>query len=90
MTEQTAPKIEFPCENYPIKVIGWNKDDLRAYVIETVGRFDPTFDPKKVTEQGSRNGKFLSVRFSITATGEAQLAELHKELMASGRVQMVI
>ncbi|MEH6575891.1 MAG: DUF493 family protein [Amphritea sp.] len=90
MSETEAPKIEFPCADYPIKVIGRNAPDFKEFVIDTMKKYDPTLDVAKVTEQGSRNGKFLSVRLMITATGADQLEELHKEFISSGRVQMVM
>ncbi|WP_027855642.1 YbeD family protein [Marinobacterium litorale] len=84
------PKIEFPCEDYPIKVVGHNEDDFRGFVIETVQIHAPDLDITKVTVAESRTGKYLSVRLAITATGEEQLQRLHEELKASGRVQTVL
>lgn len=90
MSETEAPKIEFPCENYPIKVIGRGGDNFKDFVIEMVQQHAPDLDVTTVTIQDSKKGTFQSVRFSITATGEAQLSTLHKALMATGRVTMVI
>lgn len=90
MSEKDAPKIEFPCENYPIKVLGRGSDDFKALVIEVVKVHAPDLDIESVTVQDSSKGTFQSVRFSITATGEAQLADLHNALKATGRVTMVI
>jgi hypothetical protein len=85
-----APKIEFPCENYPIKVVGHNQNDFRGFVIETVQIHAPDLDIAKVTVNESRTGKYLSVRLQITVTGEDQLIRLHNDLKASGRVQTVL
>ncbi|NVK02275.1 MAG: DUF493 family protein [Oceanospirillaceae bacterium] len=90
MSEPEAPKIEFPCPDYPIKVVGNNADDFRAYVIETVQIYAPDLDISRVTVQESRTGKYLSVRLWITATGEEQLDKMHKDLKASGRVHTVL
>jgi putative lipoic acid-binding regulatory protein len=38
----------------------------------------------------SSNGRFESVRVTITATGEEQLRAIFEELKASGRVHIVI
>jgi len=54
MSEPEAPKIEFPCPDYPIKVVGNNADDFRAYVIETVQIYAPDLDISRVTVQESR------------------------------------
>lgn len=90
MSDTEAPKIEFPCENYPIKVIGLGGDDFKGFVIEVVQQYAPDLDLKTVTIQDSKKGTFQSVRFSITATGEEQLRALHQALMATGRVKVVL
>ena len=89
-TEQEAPKIEFPCPDYPIKVIGRDSPDFKELVINIVLRHAPDLDISKVEEQGSSKGTFASIRMKITATGVEQLEALHKDLKDSGRVQMVI
>lgn len=88
--QQEPPKIEFPCENYPIKVIGDNGDDFATLVIGVVQRFAPDFDHNTVSLNPSRNGTFVSVRLSITATGPDQLKNIHESLKATGRVKMVL
>ncbi|MCD8513938.1 MAG: DUF493 family protein [Nitrincola sp.] len=85
-----APKIEFPCADYPIKVVGDNADDFMAFVVQTVKGFDPDLDEQKVSVQDSRNGRFRSVRLMMTATGEDQLKLMFEKLKASGRVHMVL
>lgn len=88
--QQEAPKIEFPCPNYPIKVVGRNDEGFRGFVIEIVQVHVPDLDLSTVTVQDSRNGNFQSVRFTITAQGVDQLSALHEALIASDRVKMVI
>ncbi len=88
--DQQPPKIEFPCADYPIKVIGHNTDDFQDYVIKILCKYDPQLDPSTVTHQDSKNGKFRSVRLSITAASEQKLIELNDELKASGKVITVI
>lgn len=83
------PKIEFPCD-YPIKALGSNNVDLKALVIETVKVHAPDLDESKVTLNESSKGTFVSVRFSIYATGPEQLKAIHEALMATGHVKMVI
>ncbi len=90
MTEQQPPKIEFPCPDYPIKVIGRDEQGFKDFVIEIMQKHVIDFDISTVSEQGSSKGSFLSVRVKITATGIKQLQAIHQELMASGRVKMVI
>ncbi|RVU31383.1 MULTISPECIES: YbeD family protein [Neptunomonas] len=90
MTNQEPPKIEFPCENYPIKVVGNKSDELHVLVLDIVRKHAPDFDETTVTFQDSSKGSFRSVRFSITATGEAQLKAMHEELIAHDSIKIVI
>ena len=84
------PVIEFPCENYPIKVIGSSSRTLRSSVVRIVRAHDEAFSEATVVEQPSRKGTYTSVRLSIRATGEPQLKALHRELMAHPLVKLVL
>ncbi|BAU72427.1 DUF493 domain-containing protein [Metapseudomonas furukawaii] len=85
-----APKIEFPCERYPIKVIGDAGDGFADLVIEVIQRHAPGFDASTLVVRDSRNGRFLSVQVLITATSVDQLQAIHIDLRATGRVHMVL
>lgn len=87
--EENAPKIEFPCE-YPIKAIGANHIDLKALVLDIVRVHAPDVDDSLVVLNPSRNGTFVSVRFTIFATGELQLKSIHQDLIASEHIKMVL
>lgn len=89
MSEGQNPQIEFPCD-YPIKVIGDHSDGFALTVTRVVQRFDPAFDPAHLTAQPSRNGRFMSVRVTLRATGEEQLQDLFAALKATGQVHMVV
>ena len=89
MSQPEPPKIEFPCD-YPIKVIGKAAPDFKDFVVKTISVHAPDLDASCVEINPSRNGKFVSVRLSIMATGKAQLENLFEDLKASGRVTMVI
>ncbi|MCQ4273014.1 DUF493 domain-containing protein [Pseudomonas kuykendallii] len=91
MTEETqAPKIEFPSERYPIKVIGDAHESFVDMVVEVIQRHAPDLDASTVVKRDSRNGRFLSVQVLITATGVEQLQAINVDLRATGRVHMVI
>lgn len=89
MEQQDPPKIEFPCE-YPIKVLGRSGDNFRALVMEVFERHAPGFDPAAVSVRDSRKGTFSAITVVITATGPDQLEAIHRDLLATGQVQMVI
>ena len=82
------PRIEFPCD-YPIAVVGEAAEDFRALVEGIVERH-AGFARERTTIAPSRGGRYVSVRFLIVATGEAQLQALFAELKGTGRVHAVL
>lgn len=89
-TQTPAPKIEFPCANYPVKVIGDAGEGFNQMVLEVIARHAPDVDAGALTQRDSRTGRFLSVQVLITATGAEQLEAIHQDLKATGRVHMVL
>jgi hypothetical protein len=85
-----APKIEFPCPNYPIKVVGKCIAGYDTIIIEVMRRYDASLNVSKVSGKDSAKGTFRSITLYINATGEDQLAKLHAELMSLECVKMVI
>ena len=88
MAQQEPPKIEFPCEDYPIKVLG--DAGLLDFVLETTEAFAPGFDRSKVVVKDSSKGRFNSVTVYITATGQDQLEQYHQALRANDAVKIVL
>lgn len=84
-----APKIEFPLD-YPIKVIGNNDDDFAELVGAIIKDYDPKFDATTIVKVPSSKGAFVSLRFSIWATGEDQLGKMHQALIKLNCVKMVL
>lgn len=84
------PKIEFPCADYPIKVIGYNKENFQQFVLTFMEKYDANIDLSKVTHQDSKSGKFRSVRLFMLAQSEQQLKDFFTEIKATGRVVTVI
>ncbi len=90
MAEKEAPKIEFPCEDYPIKVLGDASDEMVSLVNEVMTREAPGYDASRNQVKGSRNGRFQSITVWVTATGEPQLKRIHESLSASPMIKMVM
>ncbi|MAK91958.1 MAG: hypothetical protein CMI08_13670 [Oceanospirillaceae bacterium] len=90
MSQPEAPKIEFPCANYPVKVLGHGKDDYEAVILEIVRIHAPDLDVERISVRDSKNGRFRALTVYITATGIDQLQNLHQDLMAHEYVHMVI
>ncbi|HTO19093.1 MAG TPA: DUF493 domain-containing protein [Pseudomonas sp.] len=85
-----APRIEFPCEHYPIKVIGDAGEGFAALVIDIMRRHVADFDEGSLVLRDSSKGRFMSVQVLITASSTDQLQAIHMDLRATGRVHMVL
>ena len=90
VTEAEPPKIEFPCPDYPIKVLGFAGADFREYVLQVTERYAPGFDAQAIEVRDSKNGNYQSITIKITATGEQQLADLNTALRSNQLVKMVL
>ncbi|MES2824141.1 MAG: DUF493 domain-containing protein [Pseudomonadota bacterium] len=90
MTEQQPPKIEFPCENYPIKVLGDADQEMHTYVLEIMERHAPGFDQTRITIAESSKGRFQSLTVWITATSEPQLFSINEDLRRNKKIKMVM
>ncbi|MDU9391233.1 DUF493 domain-containing protein [Pseudomonas japonica] len=84
-----APKIEFPCPNYPIKVIGDTVVHFKDTVIEILRKYAEV-DMATLAERQSSNGKYTTVQLHIIATSEDQLHDINSALRATGIVHMVL
>lgn len=90
MSEQQPPKIEFPCADYPIKVLGDSGSELHQLVIEVMERHAPGFDQTRITINESSKGTYQSITVWVTATGEDQLRAIHTDLRARSITKMVL
>ncbi|MFJ3484594.1 DUF493 domain-containing protein [Pseudomonas sp. NPDC090202] len=88
-SEVKAPKIEFPCADYPIKVIGDTIVDIKQKIVDIVKKH-ATINDERVDERQSSNGKYTTIQLHIFATGQDQLYDINSELRATGFVHMVL
>ncbi|MFW0756122.1 DUF493 domain-containing protein [Pseudomonas sp. H11T01] len=88
-TEVKPPKIEFPCADYPIKVIGDTGAGFSALVISILEKHAEV-DHATLAERQSTNGKYTTIQLHIIATGQDQLYDINSELRATGQVHMVL
>ena len=84
-----APRIEFPCD-YPIKIVGENRDAFAATVVELTRRHAPEITSEHVQIRASREGNYCAVTITIRATGEPQLRALHETLKGCDLVRLVL
>jgi putative lipoic acid-binding regulatory protein len=90
LTQQQPPVIEFPCYDYPVKIMGEMSDTFIEFVLATTEKFAPNFDRNKVTIKQSSKARFTSVTVFITATGAQQLEEYHQALKTNSAVKIVL
>jgi uncharacterized protein len=88
LTEESH-RIVFPCD-YPVKIVGENRDSFTETVIELTRRHAPEFTEEHVQVRASRAGNYCAVTITIRATGEPQLRELHETLKAHPLVRLVL
>lgn len=90
MSEPQPPKIEFPCVDYPIKVLGDADSEMHSFVLEIIERHSPGFDQTRITVTESSGGRYQSLTVWITATGEPQLRAINDDLRISKKIKMVM
>ena len=90
MTQQEPPKIEFPCENYPIKILGESGIELHSLVHAVISRHAFGYDHEKTRVNTTAKGNFQSVTVFITAQGIEQLQAIHDEFKLHKIVRMVM
>lgn len=88
-TDVKSHIIEFPCPDYPIKVIGDTAVGFKDAVIEILTRYAEV-DINTLAERQSSNGKYTTIQLHITATGQEQLRDINSALRATGFVHMVL
>ena len=89
MSDQEAPKIEFPCD-YPIKIMGVAGDELHRVIKMVMIKHAPGYDEAQITIRDSAQGNYQAITVTITATGTDQLQAIFTELKTSQHVKMVL
>lgn len=88
VTDTPAPKIAFPCDDYPIKVVVRAGPDVRS-------RVDAVFmrhfgEVPAVNERSSARRNFVSFTYVMRVESVEQLGALHAELRTHADVMMVL
>jgi uncharacterized protein len=81
--------LKFPTE-FPIKVMGKRVDTFAQTVVDIVLKHVPDFDPATVELKPSKQGNYLGVTATFTATSKAQLDALYTELSKHPLVKVVL
>ena len=81
--------LEFPCE-FPIKMMGRDTPEFRAIARALVEKHAGDVDDGAVRAALSRNGNFVSITVTITATSREQLDAIYREVTAHEDVLMAL
>jgi len=80
---------EFPCE-FPIKVMGRAEENFKALIIELVSKHVPDLDESKINALASKQGNYISLTVTVTATSKEQLDRIYLELNGNDAVLMTL
>jgi len=89
MTGDSETLLEFPCA-FPIKAMGHSRPDFAEQIWQIVQRHAPDAERSGLQIRPSRNGNYLAVSITITATSRAQLDSIYQELSAHEHVVMAL
>ena len=81
--------LVFPTE-FPIKVMGATRPEFAQTILAMVMRHAPDFDASTVEMRSSREGRYVSLTFTICATSREQLDEIYRDLCDHPMVAMVL
>jgi putative lipoic acid-binding regulatory protein len=87
MSDESA--LEFPCR-FPIKMMGRDTPGFRATARTLVEKHAGAVPDDAVQATPSRNGRFVSVTVTITATSKRQLDTIYREVTAHEDVLMAL
>ncbi len=85
MTEETL--LEFPCR-FPIKIMVRAEVDLQPLIMELVVPHAGEINAADINMRTSKNGNFISITVTITATSKAQLDTIYQALTDSEHILM--
>ncbi len=79
--------LEFPCE-FPIKAMGSDLDGFETLVVSLVQKH--CNEVSRVHSRASKNGNFISVTVTITASSKQQIDSIYYELTGHESVLMAL
>jgi putative lipoic acid-binding regulatory protein len=88
-TSRQDSLIEYPCR-FPIKVMGNKVDGFVHAMTQIAEQFDPSFDASTLELRDSKNGNYLGITLTITATSREQLDELYRTLSTHPMVKIAL
>jgi putative lipoic acid-binding regulatory protein len=89
MAEEKTTLLEFPAA-FPIKIMGLAQGGFAQAIVDIVLKHAPDYNAASIEMRPSSGGKYIGLTCTITATSQAQLDDLYRELTAHPLVKMVL
>jgi len=83
------PVLEFPCD-FPIKMMGHDTPEFRRLARELVENHAGPVADEAVQTSLSRNGRFVSLTVTISATSQRQLDDIYRDASSHADVLMAL
>lgn len=89
MPEEKTTLLEFPTA-FPLKIMGQAQAGFAQAMLDIVLKHAPDYDAATIELRPSSGGRYVGLTCTITATSQAQLDALYRELCAHPLVKMVL
>lgn len=89
MSQPEAPKIEFPCADFLIKIVGGPEEDYQQFVVKTIKDLCPEFNGL-LERKLSGKGNYCSYNLRVTAQSPEHLSDINTALRQDSRTKMVL
>lgn len=87
MSEQTV--LQFPCE-FTIKIFGASSDEFESAVIMIIRKHIAHVREDFIRIRPSKDGKYLAISATITASNQQQLDDIYRDLTADPHILMAL
>jgi len=87
--EEIQPLLTFPCD-FPFKVMGMNTAAFENDFIVMLRKHVPDLGDVVLDKRPSRNGTYVALNITFTATSQEQLDILYREVTAHPETRMVL
>ena len=81
--------LTFPCD-FPIKMMGRDTPEFHDTARALVEKHTGPLDDSLIQTASSRNGRFVSITVTVTATSQRQLDAIYREVTAHEDVLMAL
>lgn len=87
MTEETL--LKFPTD-FPVKIMGKSEQGFAEAMVAIIQQHAPDFNPATLEMRPSKNGNYLGLTATITATSKTQLDDLYRALSSHPLVKFAL